>query len=169
MKKLNFGSGRKVLKGYDNLDIHSRYGANVICDLDVFPYPIKDKSYDEIIIENVMEHLNEPLKVMQELERILKPNGKLIIEVPYGDLTWDSLDHKKEYYITTFLEYRGEDDEKQYGLTFVNAKFKVNQKGLIKFKCWFFNQLIKFHLKIIDYTFLRFFCKALYIRVEYKK
>jgi len=48
-----------------------------ICDL-----PFKDNSYDVIFCNHVLEHIPDDTKAMQELYRVLKPNGMAILQIP---------------------------------------------------------------------------------------
>ena len=57
--------------------------ADVIHDLNVFPYPFEDNSFDMVIAEHVLEHLNDVIGVVEELHRITQPGGILYIEVPH--------------------------------------------------------------------------------------
>jgi 2-polyprenyl-3-methyl-5-hydroxy-6-metoxy-1,4-benzoquinol methylase len=41
-----------------------------------------DRKYDVITMFHVLEHLPNPIEILKKLKRILKKNGKLIIEVP---------------------------------------------------------------------------------------
>lgn len=59
-------------------------------NLNYYPYPMKDNSFDLIICNNVLEHLslydkdNEYwIEFFNEIYRILKPNGKLTLTVPH--------------------------------------------------------------------------------------
>ncbi len=42
-----------------------------------------NKKFDNIIIFNVLEHIHNDLKAIQELKKILNKNGKLIISTPF--------------------------------------------------------------------------------------
>jgi SAM-dependent methyltransferase len=50
---------------------------------DICNLPFKDKSYDFIICNHVLEHIPDDTKAMQELYRVLAPNGTAILQVPY--------------------------------------------------------------------------------------
>lgn len=173
MKKLNIASGKMVLKGWDNLDIHSRYGANIIWDLNKIPLPIKDESYNYILASFILEHFNDCLSQLREWFRILRKGGKLEIIVPYGDLVYDSIDHKRVFYLVTFMDFLIEGDfENDFlnNITLEHYNFYTRQTKLWpRIKISLFNFLIKIHPKIIDYTFLRFFCKGVSLRIIYKK
>ncbi|MBI3881377.1 MAG: class I SAM-dependent methyltransferase [Verrucomicrobia bacterium] len=51
------------------------------CFLHAIPQP--DNSYDAIINTQVLEHVPDPLAVMRELNRVLKPGGRLLLTVPF--------------------------------------------------------------------------------------
>jgi SAM-dependent methyltransferase len=87
---LNAGSGNRdiseILRSWgalvvDNCDIVSSIPNAIICDL--CDIPKEDESYDTILCNAVLEHLPYPERVMVELRRLLKPNGVLIVCVPF--------------------------------------------------------------------------------------
>jgi len=82
-KKLNLGSAGYKKEGYVNVDWQSIVKPDVEHNLNVFPYPFKDNSFDVVEASHVLEHLDRPFDVMRELHRILKPGGKLILKVPH--------------------------------------------------------------------------------------
>lgn len=45
--------------------------------------PFDDRSFDTILLTDVLEHLAEPARAMSEAARILRPGEKLIIGVPF--------------------------------------------------------------------------------------
>lgn len=94
LKKLNLGCGEDKKPGYVNLDFHDHVSPDVVHDLNVFPYPFEDNSFDEIICYHILEHLDKPFWVMRELHRILKPGGKLFIKVPHFSRGFSHAEHK---------------------------------------------------------------------------
>ena len=46
--------------------------------------PFKDKTFDQIISLDTLEHIKDDDIVFREFARMLKPSGKLILSVPYG-------------------------------------------------------------------------------------
>ncbi|MCF7568836.1 methyltransferase domain-containing protein [Sabulilitoribacter arenilitoris] len=68
---------------------------------DICNLPFKDNSYDVILCNHVLEHIPDDIKAMQELYRVLKPNGMAILQIPQ-DLSRaetfedDSITDKKE-------------------------------------------------------------------------
>lgn len=45
--------------------------------------PIEDNSFDTILATDVLEHIANPELCIHEIERLLKPRGKLILAVPF--------------------------------------------------------------------------------------
>ncbi len=58
---------------------------DIVCDITSIPEP--DSSFDAIMCTEVLEHLPEPLSAINEFQRLLKPNGSLIITAPFCSLT----------------------------------------------------------------------------------
>ena len=52
-----------------------------ICDLS--DIPVEDNRYDLILCSQVLEHLPDPKKVLLELNRVLKPDGRLWLSAPF--------------------------------------------------------------------------------------
>ena len=49
---------------------------------DICNLPFNDNSYDVILCNHVLEHIPDDTKAMQELYRVLKPNGMAILQIP---------------------------------------------------------------------------------------
>jgi SAM-dependent methyltransferase len=80
---LHIGAGRRKLRGAVTLDINPRLCPDVVWDLNVFPYPFPDDSFDLIVCEHILEHLQDVIRVMEELHRIAAPGGRVWIRVPH--------------------------------------------------------------------------------------
>lgn len=52
---------------------------------DGFYIPLKENSIDYIVASEVLEHVSNPAKFINNLVRLLKINGKLIITTPYNE------------------------------------------------------------------------------------
>jgi SAM-dependent methyltransferase len=63
----------------------SRHGAehrDVDHDLNQ-PLPFADASFDTAILSDVLEHVQNPEKLLSEIRRILAPGGRLLLNVPF--------------------------------------------------------------------------------------
>jgi len=96
MKNLNLGAGPDIREGWDNHDYKKVKGINLVFNLEEFPYPIKDNTYDFILCNHVIEHIDNLFKLFDELHRITKPNAFIKIEVPHfsTSFAFTQIDHK---------------------------------------------------------------------------
>ena len=91
---LDVGCGSKKHPGAVGIDLSADTDADVVHDLDAFPYPLEDSSFEQILMQDVIEHLREPYDVMRELHRIGAPGARVHLRTPhfssvlaYGDPT----------------------------------------------------------------------------------
>ncbi len=57
---------------------------DIVCDICNIPEP--DASFDVILCSEVLEHVPDPLRALEEFVRLLKPDGKLILTAPFASL-----------------------------------------------------------------------------------
>lgn len=62
---------------------HGAYG-RIDYRSDIASVPVADGEFDAILCTEVLEHVREPIKVVQEMARILKPGGRLMLTAPLG-------------------------------------------------------------------------------------
>jgi len=81
--------------------------------------PFKDELFDLVLALDVIEHIDEDLSAVRELNRVLKPGGRLILTVPAFQFLWTSHDlalhHKRRYTrsgILSILRLGGFENEK---------------------------------------------------------
>ena len=82
-KLLDLGCGIRKRPGAVGVDIVPNPNVDIIHDLNKFPYPFENNSFDDIYLDNSIEHLNDLIKVMEEIHRISMPGAKITIRVPY--------------------------------------------------------------------------------------
>jgi len=59
------------------------YGTiDYVCDIAAIP--VEDGAFDAVLCSEVIEHVPDPVAVMAEFGRILKPGGKLFLTAPLG-------------------------------------------------------------------------------------
>jgi SAM-dependent methyltransferase len=101
---LHVGCGKRKAAGSVGLDLYPGSDADVLGDLNHFPYPFPDNTFDEIICEHVLEHLEDLVGVVEEIHRITRPGGKIIVEVPHFTSVYFYQDptHRRPFTSKTF-------------------------------------------------------------------
>jgi SAM-dependent methyltransferase len=131
--KLNMGCGRDYRRGWINLDLPTNKKADVRHDLNKFPYPFKDSSIDIIYMSHVLEHLQDPIGVLNELYRILSKHGLLVVRVPHytGNASWLDITHVRPYSYGTLKVLEDKFNASLFGVkrfSKVDAKFSFWKK-----------------------------------------
>lgn len=85
MRKLNLGCGEVYKEGWINVDSREGIRSDMVWDLNKTPYPFNDNTFELILMESVLEHLNDPIKVLKEIIRIGKKGGKIVVLVPHSN------------------------------------------------------------------------------------
>lgn len=80
---LDFGCGRRRYPGAIGVDLNPDSAADVLADLDRPPYPFAANSFDLIWCDGILEHLTDLVRVMEELHRLARPGGRVVITTPY--------------------------------------------------------------------------------------
>ncbi len=87
--QLHIGCGNHILEEYVNVDAQPIHGADVVHDLRQFPWPFDDQQFGEVIAVDLLEHLPDTIRTMEEIYRITRPGGLVHIRVPYFN-AWDA-------------------------------------------------------------------------------
>jgi len=113
--RLNIGCGNDFREGFVNHSISKHHpNVDITHDLDILPWPWPDNTFVEVLALSVLEHLRLNLiEVMDELWRIMKPNGLLRIKHPlptspfinddpthrwrWSEKVWDFFDENTKY------------------------------------------------------------------------
>jgi SAM-dependent methyltransferase len=136
MKKLNLGCGTDIKKEYLNMDYVKSKGVDVVHNLQKAPYPFKSGEFDEIYASHVLEHIDgDWFGIINELNRILKKGGILIVKVPHFSSAVAFIEnHRRFFRYRSFESF--EEQDTLIGLDQINYyKFKTKSKRLsfIKF------------------------------------
>ena len=101
---LNLGCGKKKVDGAIGIDFNPDSAADIVHDLNVFPWPLESDSFDRVVCRHVLEHLDDTIQVMSEIYRICKNGGIVDIVSPHfsSARTWDCPTHKHGFTLKTF-------------------------------------------------------------------
>ncbi|HET9888371.1 MAG TPA: methyltransferase domain-containing protein [bacterium] len=142
MRALNLGCGQKKTdfpEAYRaseivGIDANPLSNADVIHDLDVFPYPCKSNDFDLVILQDVVEHLQSLPKVLAEVHRILRPGGTVRIRTPHYSSIHAHNDptHVRCYGAQVFQWFERPTPNNPFGST----SFKLTKREIQFFKIW---------------------------------
>ena len=104
---LDLGCGNKKRPGTIGVDYNSRVDGDINHDLNCLPYPFDTGTVDKVYIDNCLEHLHEPLRVMEEVHRLLRSGGEVQVIVPYfrSPSAFHDPTHKTFYTVESFSYY----------------------------------------------------------------
>lgn len=94
--------------GQPLLELANRHPDIPILRFDLARCPLPDACVDAVVMLNVLEHIEDDLMALQQVRRILKPNGIVVVEVPAGPELYDYYDrhlrHFRRYSMTGLIE-----------------------------------------------------------------
>jgi len=117
--KLDVGCGASRLPGYLGVDFSGK--PDVVHDLNVFPWPFAENSFRYVACRHSLGHLNDIVKVMEELHRITRGGGIIEIVSPHfsSDNYFTDVTHRHSF------GYRSLD----YFCINVNCKYQYSEKA----------------------------------------
>ncbi len=107
--KLDIGCGGNKQKGFIGLDARKLDGVDIVHDLEKFPYPLPKDSCSNILGSHIIEHIKPEFSIdfMNELWRIMKEDGQLVLSTPYPGSPgyWQDPTHCNGWSEATFQYY----------------------------------------------------------------
>lgn len=101
-------------------------------------YDVKDKQFDAVISSGMLEHVEDDVKALENINKIIRPGGYLFLGLPHQMRYWTTLDK-------TFGHYRRYEEE--------DLRDKLRRSGFIIEKVIFFG-----------YPLGKWFTYSLYLR-----
>lgn len=105
-RRLNLGCGDVHRDGFVNVDRDPASAADVVLDLDRFPYPFGDDTFERVEMSHILEHLEHTREVLSEVARILAPGGILVIRVPHFSRGFTHWEHRRGFDVTFSYYFR---------------------------------------------------------------
>ena len=135
MRILNLGSGKRFIPDAVTVDWRPETSPDVVHDLNRFPWPLEDNTYDAVYCMDVIEHLEDIVKTMEEIHRVSKAGANVHITTPHFSCANSYTDptHRHHLGIFSFDYFTGENQLDFY----TKARFKKVRADLMfypKFK-----------------------------------
>jgi SAM-dependent methyltransferase len=156
-QKLHIGAGNEILEGWVNHDVAALPGIDVVHDLEVFPWAFEDNQFSEVRMINVLEHLSNMVKSMEEIHRITAPGAKVTIRVPY----WNSRDmatdptHKVFFSEYSFDYFDPDKTHCKLRPYYSTARFRIVAKHYYTFFWWGFPRIQLAYRKVSTPSYQR--------------
>jgi SAM-dependent methyltransferase len=102
----------------DAVRIASEKGRNLIeGDVDA-PLPFADACFDGVILKDLLEHVADPVALVREVRRVLRPGGLVFASSPDAQRwVWDDYTHKRPF------------TKKSFRLLFADQGFEIEHVG----------------------------------------
>lgn len=81
--KLDVGCGQRKRAGFFGIDCCDLPGVDIVHDLKEFPWPVESNSVEEMVLDDVIEHLPDTVATLNEMWRIARPGCLVKITYPY--------------------------------------------------------------------------------------
>ncbi len=151
---LHLGCGFNKVPHAIGIDKSSNSAADVTHDLNKFPYPFPANKFTIIYMQNIIEHLDDIVKVMEEIYRISKNGCRISIQTGHFSSVDSFTDPTHKHFFTSrSFDYfiPGKD---LYKYHYSNAKFKL-------INVWVgpkrnLNPLIRLIVKLINKNLVRY-------------
>lgn len=152
---LHLGCGFAKKPGAIGVDINPRSDADVIHNLNKFPYPFKANTFETIIADNILEHLDDIPKVLEEIYRISKNGAHILITTGHFSSIDSFTDPTHKHFFTsrTFDYFVPGTDLYEYNYSKFSFKKMSVRVGpptnnfVLKIFLWLINKYLVFYEK----------------------
>ncbi len=111
MRILDVGCGINKYPGAIGVDVNPHTRADVLCNLDHFPYPFRDSSFDGLRATHVIEHVSDVVRTIEEFHRLVRAGGTVYITTPHYTDFSSFCDPTHRWHLNTYsLRYFGGDN-----------------------------------------------------------
>lgn len=83
MDILDVGSGKAKTPGAIGIDFNARTAPDIVHDLNRYPWPLDDNSFDRIVCQHIVEHVADEVRFMEEIHRVGRAGALVEIVTPH--------------------------------------------------------------------------------------
>jgi hypothetical protein len=136
---LQLGSGKKYCVEATNIDLIASTNPDIVHNLEIFPWPLPSNQFKEVRAFDVVEHLNDIVKTLEEIHRVCVNGAVVKITVPHFSCVNAFTDPThKHYFSSASFNYFTGDNEFDF---YTKCRFRNNVKNII-FRPTLINKLI---------------------------
>ena len=111
MRILDVGCGINKYPGSIGIDRNAGTRADVLAELDHFPYPFRDSQFDQVRAIHVIEHVADVIRTMEEFARLARPGGRIVLSTPHYTDFSSFCDPTHRWHLNSFsFRYFGADN-----------------------------------------------------------
>jgi len=135
---LDVGCGNSKIPGAIGIDIAGGTQADIVHDLNKLPWPLEDNSFDIVRLWSVLEHLDDVVAILQEVQRVARPGGLVIVGVPHFSSANAYTDPTHRHYFSgRFADYMVEGTEsfRHFGF-YGSARFRMLERRVTLSPFW---------------------------------
>lgn len=142
MRVLNLGCGNakydfpeaKAASEVVGIDISPHSQADILHDLNTFPYPFDSDRFDLVIMQDIIEHVVNVPAVMNEVYRITRDGGTVRIRTPHYSsyYAYNDPTHLHFFGVFVFDGFDADDPNRLYS----DARFRFMERRILFPKIW---------------------------------
>ncbi len=99
---LDLGCGQNKRPGAVGVDVNRDTAADVIGNIDRGALPFRDDSFDKVWVIHVIEHVENVVATIEELHRLTRAGGVIVIETPHYTDFSSFCDPTHRWHLNTF-------------------------------------------------------------------
>ncbi len=128
-RAVDLGCGRDKVAGAVGVDFAGNAVADVRHDLDAYPYPFADSSFEVVVLRNVIEHVRNVVGLMEEVHRIGCGGADVLITTPHFSSLYSYQDptHVRHLALDS-MDYFTE--RTSHSNFYTSARFRMLARGL---------------------------------------
>ena len=129
MKILDVGCGQRKRENAIGIDVNPRSQADLIHDLNVFPWPSPDDEFDLIYCHHILEHLDDVVGTIEEIHRIARNGAVVEIRTPHFSslYSWQDPTHRHHFALESFDYFTEQTNHTRF---YTDRRFRIVEKRI---------------------------------------
>lgn len=113
---IDLGCGTSKHENALGVDIVDTENVDLVRDLSEYPWDLPSDTFSTIYCIDIIEHVDEPLRFLEEVYRIAADNAIVHIKTPHftNNNAWVDPTHKRPFSAFTFQDYTTKDGKYSY-------------------------------------------------------